>query len=154
MDIVDVALEFPDLDYNKLNATGRVKIDKMAAKYNQSPENFLFDVKTEKNKISSMSYMQKIGNDLAAGDKSLGEMLVSVPGTIYSMANVVGSRINKELGMLGIDIKDNITEEQFEQMIGTGPLLKKLVEHKIRKQKASPMDTNLNLKPFDMKSSF
>ena len=40
MDIVDVALEFPDLDYNKLNATGRVKIDKMAAKYNQSPENF------------------------------------------------------------------------------------------------------------------
>lgn len=135
MDIVDVALEFPDLDYNKLNATGRVKIDKMAAKYNQSPENFLFDVKTEKNKISSMSYLQKIGNDLAAGDKSLGEMLVSVPGTIYSMANVVGSRINKELGMLGIDIKDNITEEQFEQMIGTGPLLKKLVEEQEYRRK-------------------
>ncbi len=135
MDIVDIALEFPDLDYNKLNATGRVKIDKMAAKYNQSPENFLFDVKTEKNKISSMSYMQKIGNDLAAGDKSLGEMLVSVPGTIYSMANVVSSRAIKELGMLGIDIKDNITEEQFEQMIGTGPLLKKLVEEQEYRRK-------------------
>ena len=135
MDIVDVALEFPDLDYNKLNATGRVKIDKMAAKYNQSPENFLFDVKTEKNKISSMSYMQKIGNDLAAGDKSLGEMLVSVPGTIYSMFNVVDTRIKKELGMLGIDTPVNKTEEEFEQMIGTGPLLKKLVEEQEYRRK-------------------
>ena len=55
-------------------------------------------------------------------------MLVSVPGTIYSMANVVSSRVIKELGMLGIDMEDNITEDQFEQLIGTGPLLKKLVE--------------------------
>lgn len=135
MDIVDVALEFPNLDYTKLDASGRVKIESIASKYNQSPENFLFDVKNKKDEITSMTYMQNLGNLIAKSDKSLGEMLVSVPGTIYSMANVVGSRINKELGMLGIDVEDNITEEQFEELIGTGPLLKKLVEEQEYRKK-------------------
>lgn len=139
MDIVDVALEFPSLNYNELDEEGQAKIQEISTKFNQSPEDFLSEVSAKKNEITSQTYLQNLGNTLAKGDKSLGEMLVSTPGTIYSIANLVSTRAIKELEMLGInakiDGKDNITEKEFNELIGTGPILDKLIEEQEYRQK-------------------
>jgi hypothetical protein len=139
MDIVDVALEFPSLNYNELDEEGQAKIQEISTKFNQSPEDFLSEVSAKKNEITSQTYLQNLGNTLAKGDKSLGEMLVSTPGTIYSIANLVSTRAIKELEMLGIDAKidgkDNITEKEFNELIGTGPILDKLIEEQEYRQK-------------------
>ena len=135
MDIVDVALEFPSLNYNEIDEKGQAKIQEISTKFNQSPEDFLSEVSVKKNEITSQTYLQNLGNTLAKGDKSLGEMLVSTPGTIYSIANLVSTRAKKELEMLGIETKDNITEEQFNELIGTGPILDRLIEEQEYRQK-------------------
>jgi len=135
MDIVDVALEFPTLNFNQINQEGQAKLQEISTKYNQSPEDFLAEVTAKKNEITSQTYLQNLGNTLAKGDKSLGEMLVSTPGTIYSIANLVSTRAKKELEMLGIETKDNITEEQFNELIGTGPILDRLIEEQEYRQK-------------------
>ena len=135
MDIVDVALEFPTLNFNEINQEGQTKLQEISTKYNQSPQDFLSEVSAKKNEITSQTYLQNIGNTLAKGDKSLGEMLVSTPGTIYSIANLVSTRAKKELAMLGIETEDNITEEQFNELIGTGPILDRLIEEQEYRQK-------------------
>jgi len=48
MDIVDVALEFPSLNYNDLDEKGQEKIQEISTKFNQSPEDFLSEVSVKK----------------------------------------------------------------------------------------------------------
>ena len=56
------------------------------------------------------------------GDAYLGESLVSLPGTLFSLAALVSDPVNRALGLPETDVK------KFEESIGTRPIIESLIE--------------------------
>lgn len=56
------------------------------------------------------------------GDAFLGESLVSLPGTLFSLAALVSDPVNRALGFPETNVK------KFEESIGTRPIIESLIE--------------------------
>ena len=145
MDIITTAAELQTYDFNQLLPYEQVKVEQLAAKYKTTPQEWLKEVEAKRDDIADDSQFKAFMNRFAKGDRSLGEMLVSLPGTIYTAAATLTDPLFKKIsGKEAPPIEERVAN--INEFIGTDTLLESLIkEQEYRGKKAAIYDREQNV---------
>ena len=145
MDIITTAAELQTYDFDQLLPYEQVKVEQLANKYKTTPQEFLKEVEAKRDDIADDSQIKAFMNRFAKGDRSLGEMLVSLPGTIYTAAATLTDPLFKKIsGKEAPPIEERVAN--INEFLGTDTLLESLIkEQEYRGKRAAIYDREQNV---------
>lgn len=130
MEVLDLALQLPTFDFEELTEEGQQVITEMASKYNLSPSEFLKEAKDKKQAVVDSDFTDWLTNSFKIADVSLGEMVATLPSSIYEFVGAAFSDpINKMFGLPETDV------EAFKELIGTKSIIEGLVKEQEYREK-------------------
>ena len=136
LDIITTAAELQTYDFDQLLPYEQVKVEQLANKYKTTPEEWLKEVETKRDDVADDSFLKAIGNTFQRGDKTLGEYLVSIPGTLYTAAATVTDPLFKAIsGKESTPIEDRV--KIINEKLGVDTLLESLIKEQEYRGKKS-----------------
>lgn len=145
LDIITTASELQTYDFDQLLPYEQVKVEQLAAKYKTTPQEWLKEVEAKRDEVTDESQLKAFMNRFAKGDRTLGEMLVSLPGTVYTAAATFTDPLFKKIsGKEAPPIEDRVAK--INEFIGADTLLESLIkEQEYRGKKAELYDREQNV---------
>ena len=136
LDIITTATELQTYDFDQLLPYEQVKVEQLANKYKTTPEEWLKEVEAKRDDIADDSFLKAVGNTFQRGDKTLGEYLVSIPGTLYTAAATVTDPLFKAIsGKESTPIEERV--KIINEKLGVDTLLESLIKEQEYRGKKS-----------------
>jgi len=136
LDIITTANELQTYDFDQLLPYEQVKVEQLANKYKTTPEEWLKEVEAKRDDIADDSFLKAVGNTFQIGDKTLGEYLVSIPGTLYTAAATVTDPLFKAIsGKESTPIEERV--KIINEKLGVDTLLESLIKEQEYRGKKS-----------------